>query len=537
MEQDNARGSQPAELTEVFADLDEQRHWNLISAINTQLAGPGEFPGYEPFAARAAELVRAAVGDAVGVLLTDLPGCAEPAFGYAHVDPARQSQARALLDSMGIENLHLWVRDLARTARQGRSRLEADDIDAAYARLLEGQVNQLRLADIIYAPLRNPDGTACGLMCAARDPDMPPYTGVDIAALTAAADAISMALGLCLARAEERASTRYWETAFESGAVGKIVLDADRRYVRVNGAAQEILGRDLATLLDLRWPTFSDPRDFDEDMSDLHVASAGGRAAVRVRRFEHPDGRDRWVQRSVAGVLDDAGQVQHYHLEFTEITELYEAQAEVSALVRLVESSPDFLGISALDGTAEYINPAGRELIGLAPDDDVASIKTADLYGSQGRPFSAEALSQDAHGFWEGEATLLDRRDGRDIPTHVRAFLITDPKPGEAVKIGTIQRDMRQSLAVKARERDAALAAAELAERRRIANEVHDDALQLLAAAQLRMQLVINDIAAGDGPAQSADTVAELISQAQGRLRSLVASAEQAVQAPVRQSE
>lgn len=526
MEQDRARGSRQSELADVFADLDEQRHWNLISAISTQLAGPEEFPGYEEFATTAAELIQGRVGDSVLVLLTVMPGRSEPAVGYAHPDPERHARVAQLIASMGAGALRAWAQDLARMTPRVRARVSEEEIPDPYARLLNEHVADLRMVDVVYAPLRQPDGTACGFVCATRDEGSQPYNDIDVAAVAAAADTISLALEVTLARDEERMHAHYWETAFESGPFGKIVLDADRRYTRINAAAAEILGRQPAELLGLWWPAFSDTPESRQDIDDLRVAAEAGRPPTRVRPYTHPDGRIRWLQRSVGAVLDDAGHVELFHIQFADVTELYEARAEVSALVRLVESSPDFLAIAELDGMTEYINPAGRELIGLAPDEDVTLIEGVTLYGSQGRPFPLETLTEDAPGFWEGQATLLDRRDGSDIPTHARSFLITDPNTGEAVKMGTIQRDMRQMLAITEREREAALAAAELAERRRIANEVHDDALQLLAAAQLRMQLVINEIAAGDATAQSADSVAELLAQAQRRLRQQVAPTE-----------
>lgn len=533
MEQDRARGSQPSELADVFADLDEQRHWNLISAISTQLAGPEGFPGYEEFATTAAELIQSRVGDSVLVLLTVMPDRAEPAVGYAHPDPERHARVAQLIASMGAGALRAWAQDLARTAPRVRASVTEEDIPDPYARLLNDHVAELRMTDVVYAPLRQPDGTACGFVCATRDEGSQPYNQIDVAAVTAAADTISLALEVALARDEERMHAHYWETAFESGPLGKIVLDAARRYSRINAAGAEILGRKPAELLGLSWPAFSDTPESRQDIDDLRVAAEGGQPPTRVRSYTHPDGRNRWLQRSVGAVLDDAGQVELFHIQFSDVTELYEARAEVSALVRLVESSPDFLAIAELNGMTEYINPAGRELIGLGPDDDVTTIEAVTLYGSPGRPFPLEALADEPEGFWEGQATLRDRRDGSDIPTHARSFLITDPNTGEAVKIGTMQRDMRQMLAITEREREAALAAAELAERRRIATQVHDDALQLLAAAQLRMQLVINDILAGDATTQSADTVADLLAQAQGRLRSLVASAERSARPAV----
>jgi signal transduction histidine kinase len=70
----------------------------------------------------------------------------------------------------------------------------------------------------------------------------------------------------------------------------------------------------------------------------------------------------------------------------------------------------------------------------------------------------------------------------------------------------------------------AGLITAEQHERERIAGEVHDDALQLLAAAQLRIQIMRRQIADADAE-QMSETVTsfgELISEAQRKLRNLL---------------
>jgi signal transduction histidine kinase len=70
----------------------------------------------------------------------------------------------------------------------------------------------------------------------------------------------------------------------------------------------------------------------------------------------------------------------------------------------------------------------------------------------------------------------------------------------------------------------AGLISAEQQERERIAGEVHDDALQLLAAAQLRIQIMRRQVAGAELEqlTETLSSFAELVSEAQRKLRNLL---------------
>lgn len=79
-------------------------------------------------------------------------------------------------------------------------------------------------------------------------------------------------------------------------------------------------------------------------------------------------------------------------------------------------------------------------------------------------------------------------------------------------------------LAEQRRKLLAELISAEQDERQRIANDVHDDALQLLAASQLRLQMHVDHLRRGDDAKSltQAEEVAGLVSSAQRHLRHLL---------------
>lgn len=177
---------------------------------------------------------------------------------------------------------------------------------------------------------------------------------------------------------------------------------------------------------------------------------------------------------------------------------LREALSDIKQFKALVEASPDFIAIANLDGTVKYVNPPGRELIGLDPGVDVTTTTIADYLTPEGLRASVEVEQPAviAHGRWEGESTLRNHRGGAPVPVAIASFLIRDAETGEPYALATVQRDISERLAAEtalhelADQREALLTRlvdAQDAERAQIAADVHDDPVQALAAVDLRL--------------------------------------------------
>lgn len=48
---------------------------------------------------------------------------------------------------------------------------------------------------------------------------------------------------------------------------------------------------------------------------------------------------------------------------------------KVSYGFAIAEQTSDFVGMAGVDGLCFYVNPAGRRLVGLAPDADVTALE------------------------------------------------------------------------------------------------------------------------------------------------------------------
>jgi PAS domain S-box-containing protein len=223
---------------------------------------------------------------------------------------------------------------------------------------------------------------------------------------------------------------------------------------------------------------------------DLSLSLADGLSIAHVDAFalHHPD---TGAELGTAWIGQDVSE-----LRATEAA-LRAANADLKQFKALVEASPDFIAIAALDGTVKYVNPRGRRLIGSDPDLDVTKTVIADYLTPEGLEASVnvEQPAVIANGHWEGESTLRNY-SGPAIPVAIASFLIRDAETGEPFALATVQRDITERLAAETALRELAeqrqalltrLVDAQDAERTRIAADVHDDPVQALAAVDLRL--------------------------------------------------
>lgn len=127
------------------------------------------------------------------------------------------------------------------------------------------------------------------------------------------------------------------------------------------------------------------------------------------------------------------------------------------ALSDIIEATPDLVASSTIDGTMTYLNPVGRRLMGLGPDDPIHH-EVAEFY--------PDALAQDLAvegaraatrtGAWHGENRLLTT-DGRSVPVS-QVIVAHRPDPsGPVTSFSTICRDGRDQQRLEDQLRRAAL--------------------------------------------------------------------------------
>jgi rsbT co-antagonist protein RsbR len=140
-------------------------------------------------------------------------------------------------------------------------------------------------------------------------------------------------------------------------------------------------------------------------------------------------------------VVDTAGRPQAVAAIIRDITERKQQENWLRAFEKLIETSPDGIGISSLDGTITYANPAlqnltkyGKTLLGnnfltLYPEKEHATIQKS----------SQEVISK---GFWQGQLQL-QTVDGHIIPVQLSSFILYDSQ-GNPASLTGIFRDLTE---------------------------------------------------------------------------------------------
>ncbi len=182
-----------------------------------------------------------------------------------------------------------------------------------------------------------------------------------------------------------------------------------------------------------------------------------------------------------------------------DVTDRAAAEAAEQLYRAFAEAAPQFIALARLDGAVIYVNPGGRRLAGIPDDVDVTTTSIADFLTPEGLAASIEveqpAVVRD--GRWTGETTLRHWPTGEGIPVHVSSFLVSDPETGQPMALATVQSDLREVIAGRlAVQRQVAyqrgllhhLHEAQEAERQRIAADIHDDTVQVMAAVNIRLQ-------------------------------------------------
>lgn len=126
-----------------------------------------------------------------------------------------------------------------------------------------------------------------------------------------------------------------------------------------------------------------------------------------------------------------------------EAAERRELETLHQRLASILEATPDFVGTTGADGKPTYINPAGRKLVGLTPDDSLEKWDVGHLYphwSRQQRDLVAIPAALRA-GVWSGESEFQDRF-GNAFPVS-QVLIAHKDELGRLKYLSTVARDLR----------------------------------------------------------------------------------------------
>lgn len=315
-------------------------------------------------------------------------------------------------------------------------------------------------------------------------------------------------------RQEDELARAVWSDLFETPDIAMELTDPKGRILRTSPAARVILGRTEDEIVELTWRDVTHPEDIDSEVAGIEAIRSGQSSAYQAdKRYIRPDGSIRWARLSKIGIHDSERHVVGYLSYLFDVTDVVELQDRLGRFEGLVQTSRDFIAIAGLGGAVEFVNRSGRSMIGMPDGFDVTTTTIADYLTPEGleQSLEVEQPAVVAEGYWTGISTLKAWTDGSGIPVEIDSFLVRDERTGEPTALATVQRNITDRVAAERRINELAqdrqelllaLLDREVAEQRRLAEALHDDPVQALAATDLRLQAVatlIGDLTSVNG--------------------------------------
>ena len=229
---------------------------------------------------------------------------------------------------------------------------------------------------------------------------------------------------------------------------------ASLQVLQVNDAAISHYGYDRMEFLEMH-------------AGDLHPTEEVPRLFAAFQNGFAPEQHGRqWHHRRKDGSVIDVEMFLH-KMEYSgnpaalvvaqDITERKRAEAERQKFFTLVENSRDFIAVADLNDNVEYVNPAGRALLGIAGADAVKGTYSIDYVTADDLPLVYDTIlpALRTAGHWAGELRFRHRATGQAIPVDFVGFQVKDPETGQGRYVACVSRDITERRALEQQLRHA----------------------------------------------------------------------------------
>jgi len=262
----------------------------------------------------------------------------------------------------------------------------------------------------------------------------------------------------------------WFELIVQSSMDAIVRLDQDGNIQSWNPMAQRMFGYSKAEALGLKVEKLLIPaRLKPANLSNFHRHLKRGRGALMNRRIEGiaqcKDGSELPIE-FVASVVKQ-GNLLAYAMVFRDISErkaaeqqLRDSHADLEAqveartqelnhLASILEATVNFVGMADLQGHIYYVNPAGRNMVGLKQNTALDTLNLQSFHSPKVCQLLNDSIFPEAlkRGVFETNCDFTDQ-DGTTIPSAC-IFMSLPDKQGKPSRLAVIARDLRDEIALQ----------------------------------------------------------------------------------------
>lgn len=246
-----------------------------------------------------------------------------------------------------------------------------------------------------------------------------------------------------------------YKTILYTAPFGIVLFGPNRTVERCNPEYERMIGCDPGEIIGQQAPLPEDQREpwQEHELRLQRGLQVVDYEAVRSRRDGSQFPASIWLtpvtdrssteRRAIGFILDN--------------TERKIQQAERQMLTMLVQRSPALIAVTDETGRLTFVNSAGRRLLGLGPDEDIATLNLSDHFriagwkdlGIQGD----SALAGDTH--FEVETVSKNSSTGAEVHLCCTSFIISPAMPGGVTLRAFVAQDISGRKDAEARLRQA----------------------------------------------------------------------------------
>lgn len=185
------------------------------------------------------------------------------------------------------------------------------------------------------------------------------------------------------------------------------------------------------------------------------------RGQQMVRRLETDEVQMRYMTEEIytltarlASAQADLQRAQDRREELQRI--MIEELQERMQFMALVENCIDLIGMATPKGEVLYINPAGRELLGLDRHETISHLSIFDFNVEGRQAYFTNTIIPCVleTGRWSGETTLKNLQDDKCIDMHQTIFMVFHPETEEPLCMATVGHDITEQREFERRKDD-----------------------------------------------------------------------------------
>ena len=138
-----------------------------------------------------------------------------------------------------------------------------------------------------------------------------------------------------------------------------------------------------------------------------------------------------------------------------DVTQQVAARQEEYRLRALLDNSTGFIGLADAEGKGVYLNPTGRDMVGVDSEASISRYNVQDFFAGKDKPFFRNTilptLLDKEQGQWSGEYHFRHLQTQESITVLYNCFAVRDPTTDEIIGLGTVSVDISEQ---KQREKE-----------------------------------------------------------------------------------